>query len=337
MKDQAKKLVYQKPAKSLKRKINQALGNDWSDSDRPSSRKKARTNPKTLFGVGSGSSFTSKKTANTSASPGNGHNDGRKARKETSHGSSSKVKDCKVNKRSSSASHAGVSAKKDSARRGWTGWTLLPQGQPRPKTVEDEIRELIENTKSEESKIIKKSKLHKVKAEVSKAEGSSKRATGSALSTAAELYKKKRSSLLSGSTKQPSESASSSTAKLLCSTDNLRQSTLSFSSERFSLDSASASSSPTTKANVGSTSDRSANLSKNSTNIDIVRDGRVSKSPPPLISRPRPTAAQSVTTSIRNAASKSVKGSQRAAAMLKMGLKGDEAVRKAIRQVSGAE
>lgn len=41
--------------------------------------------------------------------------------------------------------------------------------------------------------------------------------------------------------------------------------------------------------------------------------------------------------SVRSSAVRSMKGPQRAAAMMKMGLKGNEAVRKTIRQVSGAE
>jgi len=46
---------------------------------------------------------------------------------------------------------------------------------------------------------------------------------------------------------------------------------------------------------------------------------------------------RSVAASIRSSAVRSIKGPQRAAAMVKMGLKGNEAVRKTIRQVSGAE
>jgi hypothetical protein len=47
--------------------------------------------------------------------------------------------------------------------------------------------------------------------------------------------------------------------------------------------------------------------------------------------------ARSVAASIRSSAMRSIKGPQRAAAMVRMGLKGNEAVRKTIRQVSGAE
>jgi hypothetical protein len=57
------------------------------------------------------------------------------------------------------------------------------------------------------------------------------------------------------------------------------------------------------------------------------------------VSKPKTGAriARSVAASIRSSAVRSIKGPQRAAAMVKMGLKGNEAVRKTIRQVSGAE
>lgn len=51
----------------------------------------------------------------------------------------------------------------------------------------------------------------------------------------------------------------------------------------------------------------------------------------------KPRIASSVVAGIRSSAARSIKGPQRAAAIVRIGLKGNEAVRKTIRQVSGAE
>jgi len=68
-----------------------------------------------------------------------------------------------------------------------------------------------------------------------------------------------------------------------------------------------------------------------SEDLDLIAELEVSK--PKTGSR----IARSVAASFRSSAVRSMKGPQRAAAMVRMGLKGNEAVRRTIRQVSGAE
>jgi hypothetical protein len=53
--------------------------------------------------------------------------------------------------------------------------------------------------------------------------------------------------------------------------------------------------------------------------------------------KPKKKGGRSFAGSVRSSAVRSVKGPQRAVAMMRMGVKGNEAIRKTIRQVSGVE
>lgn len=66
----------------------------------------------------------------------------------------------------------------------------------------------------------------------------------------------------------------------------------------------------------------------------LVRENKENKRPG---TSARPMTAMSVASSMREGVVRSVKGPARAAAVMRMGLRGDEALRKTIRQVSGAE
>ena len=74
--------------------------------------------------------------------------------------------------------------------------------------------------------------------------------------------------------------------------------------------------------------------------MQVGGDTNESKDQDPIVAElqlSKPRIARSVVAGIRSSAARSIKGPQRAAAIVRIGLKGNEAVRKTIRQVSGAE
>ena len=311
MKTQAKKILN--AGKALKRTFDKTFATEAPELGRQSLQKRRKIEPKSLSNK-AGKQNISKKATKVSFVP-------HKSSKANSAAALDRVQSGRVEKSRPSGPSAAAAPKKDPVKRGWHGWALLEKGQKPRKTLEEEMREVIDQTNNGTGRSTRRA--NKPNAVPAKPKAPMKKSATKKDVQKGEPVKKSTSPKEKHMMTSEVDRAANPSSKPTVDSGKRQQSRLSFGSEGLGFQARSRTGSPTIPKNETVAS-------------DSVPKERAAETTPAESPAAGPTAAQSSAASPASADAKYVEGAHPIDSVTGPGFQ-DDALQKSIREASEAE